>query len=71
MKLRLLTIFVALFFLPDCGSFYDDNGAPDPASWWPSVCSDGALAPESGCLTAAPSCPRDGATDSDVDGGRE
>jgi|HubBroStandDraft_6_1064221.scaffolds.fasta_scaffold795252_2 hypothetical protein len=51
MKLRLLTVSVALLFLPDCGPFYDDSGAPDPASWWPWVCSDGGPAPESGCPT--------------------
>jgi hypothetical protein len=71
MKLPLFSVFVAVLFLPDCGPYYDDSGAPDPASWWTWVCSDGGLAPESGCPTARPSCADDGATDSDKDGGCE
>ena len=50
--------------LSACGSgLYDDSGRPAPGQWWPWVCADGGLAPDSGC-TAPPTC-----ADGGIDGG--
>jgi hypothetical protein len=60
MKTRLLLVlFMAWLALAGCGSVYDDSGAAEPASWWPWVCPDGGLAPDSGCLPS-PTGPGDG-----------
>jgi hypothetical protein len=56
MKRLCLVLCAALPGLVACSSSYDDNGAPDPASWWSWICPDDAQAPDSGCRPV-PSCP--------------
>jgi hypothetical protein len=67
MKLLRLVPCIALLGLSGCGSFYDDNGAPDPESWWPWVCPDGAMAPDAGCAPV-PICSGGEAEDAGADG---
>ncbi len=68
MKPRPLTLCVVVLILVDCGPWYNDSGAADPASWWPWSCDDGGPAPESGCPPPA-ICPDGGADDAGADGG--
>ncbi len=57
---RILALLTLLAALGGCGSgLYDDSGNPVPGQWWPWVCADGGLAPDSGC--PVPAC--DGGVD--------
>ncbi|HXX65718.1 MAG TPA: hypothetical protein VEK07_00955 [Polyangiaceae bacterium] len=69
MKPRLVIARIALLLpLSSCGPVYEDSGSPDPASWWPWVCEDGGLAPETGC-PPPPGCADDAGLDGEADGG--
>jgi hypothetical protein len=68
MRAICLSLCAALAGLVGC-ELYDDTGAPDPASQWSWVCSDGGPAPDSGCVPP-PACADAGARDEGAsDGG--
>jgi hypothetical protein len=64
----LSSLLAILMAAAACTAVYDDDGSPDPSSWWSWVCPDGgALAPEAGCYLRDAAL--DACGDGSVDGG--